>query len=245
MVTHLLQAISLIIFLSWPSQSLNSQDGSYFILWNVGQGQWATLSTPSQCIHLDMGGEHIAWSSVQRECQNKRNSLLLSHSDWDHISFIRKAQYRLKNLCLRNKPLLPQKQKRFLKGLPRCPKSSLKEINFHFQPSHPQKESNDNSHIFGLHHFLIPGDSTAQMEKIWVRKLKPSLYKVLVLGHHGSKTSTSLHLLKSLPYIRQSITSSRKRKYGHPHNSIKSRLSQYGIPVLSTEDWGTIKFPIK
>ena len=247
LATHPIQTICLTWLFLCPSQALHPQEWSYFILWNVGQGQWATLSTPSKCMHFDMGGERVQWPPIQRECQRKSNYLLLSHGDWDHISFIGSARYRLKRLCLYNQPHLTRRQKIFLKKVPRCRKLGgsppVEKVFFHYHPP-PQKKSNDNSDIFGLHNILIPGDSTAQMERIWLYKLRHSLYRTLILGHHGSQTSTSVDLLEVLPHLKQALTSSRKSKYGHPHSTIQNRLSQYGIPLLTTESWGTIRLPI-
>ena len=245
LATYSLKTTALIILLSWPSHEISSQEWSHFILWNVGQGQWATFSTPSQCIHFDIGGERVCWTCIQKECQNKDNFLLISHGDWDHISFAYQAQRRLKNLCLKNRPTLLKKRQNFFKNFPKCQKNPLKKINFHFQPPFPKKKANDNSHIFGINHFLIPGDSTDKMEKIWLHRLPPSRYKTLILGHHGSRTSTSTELLNALPHLKLAITSSRKKKYGHPHHSVKSRLSRYKVPLISTEHWGTIKLQIK
>ena len=242
--TYSLKTIALIIILGWPSHEVSHQEWSYFILWNVGQGQWATFSTPSRCIHFDMGGESVHWTHIQRECQNKKNFLFISHGDWDHISFTSRARYKLKKLCLKNEPILPKKRKEFFKRFPKC-QENLKEVHFHFKPLFQNKQANDNSHVFGISHFLIPGDSTNRMERQWLHGLNASMYKILVLGHHGSQTSTSIELLNSLPYLKQAVTSSRKKKYGHPHRTIQNRLSRYGVPLISTENWGTIKFLIK
>ena len=247
MFTHSLKAISLIIILGWPSYEISPQEWSSFILWNVGQGQWITFSSPSHCIHFDMGGEKVRWTQVQRECQNKNNWLFISHGDWDHLSFVYQARRKLKRLCLKNNPVLPQKRKNFFKSFPRCQGGSLEtsEIHFHFKPRFRKKQLNDNSHVFGINHFLIPGDSTKKMERQWLHGLHPHKYKVLVLGHHGSRTSTSVELLDSLPYLKQAVTSSRKTKYGHPHRIVQDRLVKYGIPLISTEDWGTIRLPVR
>ena len=34
------------------------------ILWDVGQGQWATLISSDYCHHFDMGGEKAPWEKT-------------------------------------------------------------------------------------------------------------------------------------------------------------------------------------
>ncbi len=246
LLVHSFKAMALIFFLmTGASHSLSPQEWSYFILWRVGQGQWATFSTVSQCIHFDIGGERVDWRAAQKECQRKENLLFISHGDWDHISFAHQARRRIKKICLKNKPTLPKKRTHFFQNFPKCSRGSVKDIHFHFKPSFRQRNANDSSHVFGIHGFLIPGDSTKNMEVQWAQKLDSLKYKVLVLGHHGSQTSTSNELLYALPYLRQAVVSSRKSRYGHPHRSVHRRLRKYGIPLISTEDWGTIRFQVR
>ena len=237
----------LALLLLWPSNQIHFHQWSHFILWNVGQGQWATLSTPTQCLHFDMGGEFANWPQIQRECLGKQNTLFISHGDWDHISFVRQAQKRFPGLCLHNNPPLRRSlQKKILSQLPKCPRP-LSPPLFHFHPSALQEKSNDNSHVFGLSHFLIPGDSTKKMERQWAPLLREAQtpYRVLILGHHGSHTSTSTKLLQRLPHLKQALASSRKAKYGHPHSSVRNRLTEMGVPLLSTDNWGTIRMRVQ
>ena len=89
--------------------------------------------------------------------------------------------------------------------------------------------------------FLLPGDSTKSAEKIWSNDFKNiSETKVLVLGHHGSRTSTSAALLNKLPHLQMTIASARKARYGHPNTEVLQRLRIKKTPVLKTEDWGSI-----
>ncbi|MBK7961611.1 MAG: hypothetical protein IPK04_10715 [Bdellovibrionales bacterium] len=81
------------------------------------------------------------------------------------------------------------------------------------------------------------------MEKIWaanLTNLETKQIKVLILGHHGSKTSTSEALLQRLPRLKFAIATARESRYGHPHFVVLNRLRQHRIPILRTEDWGHI-----
>lgn len=88
---------------------------------------------------------------------------------------------------------------------------------------------------------LVPGDSDRNAEKYWSSAL-PGVggTRVLVLGHHGSRTSTSRELLTRLPNLKMAIVSARRRRYGHPHIEVLQLLRDFRVPVLNTEDWGNI-----
>lgn len=77
----------------------------------------------------------------------------------------------------------------------------------------------------------------------WGPQLPKAHKIVLILGHHGSKSSTSEYLLNNLS-IRQSISSARWKRYHHPHPQVLARLQIKKIPNLRTEDWGHIIFQI-
>jgi competence protein ComEC len=96
---------------------------------------------------------------------------------------------------------------------------------------------------------LLPGDSTREAELIWrhqlaAHKIQNKIH-VIVLGHHGSKTSTSDELLDSLgDSVLMGVTSARKKRYGHPHKTVTKRLQKNSISTFSTEAWGTIRFEL-
>ena len=97
--------------------------------------------------------------------------------------------------------------------------------------------------------FLFMGDGTVESENYMIRKiesledlelkndLKEKLENIFVLqvGHHGSKTSTS---------VKNALISSKKQVYGHPNEEVINRLNQNGIKIYITENLGAIKFKI-
>lgn len=226
-----------------------------FVIWNVGQGQWTTLIEDSACIHFDMGGEKNVISNVASICQTKTNIIHLSHWDWDHLSFAINYFKKLPNSCLWQLPLgkTSEKRQKTFEKINMCSqllREKFKKNNFIniFTPSAKLKNTNDRSLILtaSSSHILIPGDSPKKEEFVWAKQnnqLK-NIYG-LVLGHHGSRTSTSNFLLHQLPHLKWAVASSRKEKYGHPHIEVINRLKENKIPLLRTEDWGNIHFLIK
>jgi competence protein ComEC len=219
----------------------------------VGQGQWITWISGHHCHHVDMGGERAPKNQILRLCRNRKNSLLLTHSDLDHISFISWGLRNLSGLCL--KTPLRERTTRFaqkkLLGLKLCDQTqkhtaTVQEVLFHPPPeniSHPHKsDRNILSRVYiipgATRNALVPGDSTKEAEKIWKHQLPKAPIQILILGHHGSRTSTSPELLAHLPHLKMGIASARKRRYGHPHPEITKRLVLSQAAPLSTEIWG-------
>lgn len=94
---------------------------------------------------------------------------------------------------------------------------------------------------FGKNSFLLTGDMEEKMEKYLISIDKNLTSNVLKVGHHGSKTSTSEALLGYVNPDYAIISVGKDNKYGHPHQEILERLNQFKIPILRTEEKGTIK----
>lgn len=235
-------------------------------IWNVGQGQWATLIEKKSCYHFDIGGEYAPWSKIRASCRHKNNFALFSHWDWDHVGLVRRAARNLTGFCILSPPAGPSspKARSLFDGIPICDSgpnlrlSGVFEISPAIEPvfdsvfeatnnrslrSRDRAPKNAASRIFEVRSFLLlPGDSPTTQERLWLKRLRsPRSLRFLVLGHHGSRTSTSPELLAKMPGLKQAIASARRARYGHPHVSIAKRLNEKGIALLRTEEWGSIR----
>lgn len=213
----------------------------HLVVWNVGQGQWVTIVSEKVCKHFDVGGEYKPSPRKLREfCGGKENLVFFSHWDWDHIGLIRFLSSNVSRTCIAQMPGGDgnDAKVRLLKSFYSC---AQKISTVQMLIARDGKTANANSNVFVTDNVLIPGDSPTSQEKLWLRDLlKPSRIRTLILGHHGSRTSTGNHLLDHLPNLKVAIASARKPRYGHPHPHILFKLQQYGVPVLKTEDWGSL-----
>lgn len=241
--------ISLLLF--FPSQFRDpASPKEMFIVWNVGQGLWSTLQSKDICYHVDFGGEKYSSKRIQN-CFS--NEIFLTHLDQDHISFLPRIKSKS---CLHTigSSLLKFYGKNKIHKLKKIQQldlcdskqSDIEKIfpleDFNASPSF---KDNDLSSVFKVRNqILIPGDSTLRSEKIWQTK-KLSSIQILVLGHHGSQTSTGEELLRQLPNLRMAISSSRFAKYHHPSPRVVELLKQKKIPNLLTEDWGSIGIELR
>lgn len=219
-----------------------------WIVWNVGQGQWVTHIQADTCTHYDVGGEIFMLQKIKTPLQNlclkRRNQILISHWDFDHYSFVPFLVRWLPEVCWEDHPGWILNKKTVAKiqnlNLSRCPDSQTQIWRpFKF------RTTNESSAIYSHWHVLIPGDSPVQNERNWLRKFSKftgliKQIKILILGHHGSRTSTSMELLQSLQELKIAIASARYQKYRHPHKQTQERLKKQNVPILKTEDWGHI-----
>jgi len=231
----------LLILLLTPKLSM--KDRPSLAIWNVGQGQWVTVRDHLGCWHFDMGGEFAPWREIMALCRSERNHVILSHWDWDHVGFVGRARIYLPNICLMLGPqgrASPRKEK-LLAGLEPCAAHPA----FAVWSGALQKTANASSHVVLWRGILLPGDSSRDQEKYWAHQFPgvPSA-RLLVLGHHGSATSTGQELLKQMQNLKLAISSARFRRYGHPHIRVRQDLRKRGVPLLRTEDWGSIRMEL-
>ncbi len=234
------------IFLS-PTQLKDAHhfDDS-FVIWNVGQGQWITYNTLTTCYHFDVGGEFFPLRKIKQLCRDKQNELYISHWDFDHLSGL-KHLANWSRVCRRQDPLgtAAFKKMKLLAHFPFCQDPPHPEIKLIFPLKKEQGQlpdiSNAQSQVFLFKNWLIPGDSRQEEEKIWSLRV-PDNVKALVVGHHGSRTSSSPELIRRIPKLQWAIISARWRRYKHPHPLTLLNFSQQKKRVLRTEDWGNFRF---
>jgi len=227
-----------------------------WIVWNVGQGQWVTFINGHRCWHFDFGGEKNPIHEVSKYCLWRENRLILSHPDRDHYIFLNSIKERFKQVCLEGPSwkTLPL-QKLGASKIKKCDTHNFMENAFFqtnqkqilYQTRHrnrPKVDKNLKSQIFHSKHWLITGDAPQVVEKDWITQTpeeEEQSVTRLLLGHHGSKTSTSLELLQKLTQLNQCIVSSREKKYGHPHKDVRIRVKSF-CSLIRTEDWNHLHY---
>ncbi|MDG0816105.1 ComEC/Rec2 family competence protein [Bdellovibrio svalbardensis] len=237
--------IGVVLLISLSASPLRRDSlSNYMVIWNVGQGQWVTAVREKECLHFDVGGEFFPWKKLKALCKARENKIFLSHWDWDHIGGL--AKWPSWSSCLALPPS-GKSSKRKMKMLERfsgC--ANTENVIQQWSPSNIKslKDTNSASHVVEYQQFLMPGDSPRTQEKIWRTNSWIGKARVLVLGHHGSRTSTSTELLDNLPHLQMAVASARWARYHHPHAETESLLKQHHIALLRTEDWGNLWFEL-
>lgn len=93
---------------------------------------------------------------------------------------------------------------------------------------------------YGETSFLFTGDAEKEVEDRILDDGYHVQSTVLHVGHHGSGTSTSYHWLYEVQPIYGIISVGEDNSYGHPHESVLSRLQDADVEVYRTDKHGDI-----
>ena len=118
----------------------------------------------------------------------------------------------------------------------------------HFTVLHPRpgwsdwgEDVNEDSLVllveYGEFQALFTGDAGFPAEALLRSTLHP--VDLLKVGHHGSRGSTGGELLDSLRPM-AAVISVGRNEYGHPSPETLARLERHRVPVLRTDQDGTI-----
>jgi competence protein ComEC len=93
---------------------------------------------------------------------------------------------------------------------------------------------------YGQISFLLPGDAEMKANQAMLDRGADVHSTVLKLGHHGSRTSTTVDWLKQVSPQIGIISAGADNSYGHPHPEVIAALKQLGIQYIRTDEHGTI-----
>jgi competence protein ComEC len=208
---------------------------------DVGQGSSALISFPNGKKWLVDGGPpgNALCHWLRRSGVRELDAVFLSHPDNDHIGGLIPVLDGIKVNRL---------------WVPRRPK--LDERRFHdlWRDAHqkgiptrvfgeaPGSDDNNEGLVirtrFGAHSFLFMGDIGADAEARMTVSLSP--FSVVQVGHHGSKTSSSINFIRRSAPEYAVIQAGNGNRYGHPAPEVVARWNPKR--VLRTDILGTLRF---
>ena len=235
---------------------------------DVGQGDSHLITTPSgRHLLVDAGdnqrvdsGKDVVVPYLHHIGVPRLDALVVTHPDQDHfggaLSILK--TFPVKELwitdCARIEPkkewqqIIAEAYRRgvIIRDISRG--FMYKENLFEIKVIHPNTihciDANTQSITLrarGLgHSVVLTGDLTVQGEKDIMATDAYLKSDILKLGHHGSKTSSSLPFLKQVQPKLAIISSGRKNRFRHPSKQVIQRLDSLGIPYLNTAEKGTI-----
>jgi competence protein ComEC len=123
-----------------------------------------------------------------------------------------------------------------------------KETYFEMRTIHPRNDicvdANEGSitlRLKGLgHSAVLTGDLTVKGEKEIMKTDAYLKSDVLKLGHHGSKTSSSVPFLNAVNPSYALIPSGKNNRFRHPSKEVVQRLDSLNIPYINTAERGSI-----
>ncbi len=237
---------------------------------DVGQGDSIYIEAPNgRQILIDGGPDAKLLSSLSQVmpfADRSIDMIVATHPDMDHIGGFPSLidTYKVTSI-LENGATSDSKVYKSLED--KIIKNKIKRIiakrgmhiildeerNIYFDILFPDRDvsvldSNDGSIVgklvYGDESFMLTGDATTYTENLigWNEPDSILHSDVLKLGHHGSRTSSSVPWLKSINPKVAIISAGKNNRYKHPHKELLDRLLDLHIPFLNTADMGTIIF---
>lgn len=227
---------------------------------DVGQGDAAVLQCGGQSMMID-GGKAKASSYIYSWLKKNQIShldvMVATHTDADHIGGLSGALNYAKvgtAYC----PVTSGTTKTFqsfVKYLKKQGKSiTVPKAGDEFSlggaqvrilgPTDSQAEGNNSSIVlkvtFGDTSFLFTGDAEREEEQELLESGYDLESTVLKVGHHGSDTSTSYLFLRTVNPQYAVISVGADNTYGHPTETVLSRLRDADVKTYRTDLQGTI-----
>lgn len=219
---------------------------------DVGQGQCITLQCEGKTFLVDCGGDYaedaadIAAETLLSQGISRVDGIIVTHFDEDHMGGVEYLLTRIDTNAL----LLPDYEQHTLHGYENAiPVSQTLELAFGnakitLIPAENGEVDNEWSMcvLFQTEKcdILITGDRNIQGELELMKQITLPDLEVLVVGHHGSRSSTSDALLAAATPEVAVISVGEGNRYAHPAEEVLERLENYGCEILRTDQEGTI-----
>ena len=246
--------------------AVDTRQGFRFVALDVGQGSGTYIRTDSGKEVVIDGGQNaqfIRSLSEERVFYDRYiDMVILSHPDADHMGgfpeLIKKYDIGLfvHNGETSDSGLYQEVQQRLndrrvRQHITKTGEELLQEQDLKIQVLHPgvhfSKERNDNSIVIRVEYkqysFLVTGDIGKEVEREIAQKYKNFIdVDVLVVAHHGSKTSSDYDFVKQTSPQYAVISAGKDNRYGHPHRDVLAVYEKLKIPVVRTDESGSISF---
>ena len=234
---------------------------------DVGQGDSIFIKLPNnkENILIDTGGiPNSNYEIINNKTIpyfksigiNKINYLILTHGDYDHMGEainlvnnfkVEKVIFNCGPYNDLEKELIKVLDKKHIKYY-----SCIKELNIdknklYFLQTKEYDNENDNSNVIYTeldgYKFMFMGDASSITEREILSKYNLPNIDVLKVGHHGSKTSSSIEFIDELNPKYSIISVGKNNRYGHPNKEVLDNLNN--SKVYRTDLDGSIMFKIK
>lgn len=228
------------------------------VIFDVGHGQSALITNGTYDILFDCGGPKLNIEEIRSKVlDNIIEGIVLSNNDADHINKCDEVlrSFVVHSLYWNGVPHTTQTFSGLLNLTKEYPTLKIFELQQDFQiiewvnvitpiDTHGVfTGSNNNALLLKAQTinktFLLAGDCELECEQELLKtQLQDLQAGVLLVGHHGSKTSSSLLFLQAVnPSI--AVISTDGERYGLPNQEIIERLSQFAL-VYRTDKQGTV-----
>ena len=231
---------------------------------DVGQGDSTLIELNNKNILIDTGGRPNSNTSLVLNKTipylkslgiKKIHYAVLTHGDYDHMGEainlvnnfkVEKVIFNCGPYNDLEKELIKVLDEKKIKYY-----SCIKELNInnnklYFLQTKVYDNENDNSNVIYTelndYKFMFMGDASVITEKEIMSKYNLPEIDVLKVGHHGSKTSSSIEFINDINPKYSIISAGKNNRYGHPNKEVLNILDK--SKIYRTDIDGSIMFKI-
>ncbi|MBF0804673.1 MULTISPECIES: DNA internalization-related competence protein ComEC/Rec2 [unclassified Neisseria] len=220
-------------------------------VWDAGQGLSVWMQTRNHNLLFDTGTETVAAAQILPNLNaagvRRLDALVLSHHDADHDGgFTALVQAKKPREILAGQP-------QFYPQAELCREKQWQWDGVYFEWLRPSEnktaQDNDQSCVLravaGGQALLVTGDLGRRGERELVEQYgRGLLSQVLVLGHHGSDSSSSGAFLNAVSPQYAVASSGFANAYKHPAAAVQNRVKAHGATLLRTDLSGALVFEL-
>jgi len=230
---------------------------SFITIIDVGQGDSILLYSNNKSILVDTG------NNINNNAKNivtylkslgikKINYMLISHGDMDHLGNSKYIidNYKVDNLYI-NSNDINDNEKQIVKDI-NYKKYREKEViklnDFTLMNLNKSYSDENDSSMFiyvKIHDYkiLLTGDSSIKTEDYIIDKYDIDDIDILKVGHHGSRTSTSIDFTNKIDPKYSVISVGKNNIYNHPNRKVLDNLGS--SKIYRTDKDGSVMFKFK
>ena len=184
------------------------------------------------------------------------NYLILTHGDFDHMGEainlannfkVEKVVFNCGEFNDLEKELIKVLDKKKIKYYSCIKELKLDNNKLYFLQTKEYDNENDNSNVIYTqidgYKFMFMGDASSVTEKEILNKYNISDIDVLKVGHHGSRTSSSIEFINKISPKYSIISVGKNNRYGHPNKEVLDNLKD--SKIYRTDVGGSIKLKIR
>jgi competence protein ComEC len=235
------------VLLLWPKAAVWQLH-----LIDVGQGTAVLLQKGDRGLLYDVGPVYGSYNATEAyvlpylhyQGIRQLDYLVLSHADTDHTGAFAEVLRAYPELNL-----IADFDTGFLQQpCLSLPAYYLDAELWAFRSTQQVQASNDSSCVLAIKaagwQSLLTGDISQSVEAELLIDQPDLKTELLLLGHHGSKSSSQLSFLSRVQPLLALNSAAANNAYGHPSSEVLGRLALLQIPLLNTAEQGAVRIEI-
>ncbi len=249
-----IKGVALLCFLPLVRSGAGVTNGTALVtVLDVGQGLAVVIETAQHVVVFDTGprgaGKQVILPFLAARQHRSIDTLVVSHTDIDHSGGVVSLLNAMPvHEVLTSDPSFfpPDLAKKCERG------QTWEWDGLSFSFLHPEGEVGSKNNLScvlrisaGADSVLLSADIEQKIESALVSRDRGELRsRVLVVPHHGAKSSSSDVFIQAVAPTDAIISSGYSNRYGHPHSEVLARYEKNEIRVWNTSKSGAITFQL-